>query len=102
MLNDPEVAAHIAAQPEPTGPGRPDWVDYTPERAALDNILDRLGEVVAAVYAAQGGKPPRIPAVPRPMTEVHRVKARLERQHHDDLVAEVKAAQERWAQSREG
>lgn len=102
MLNDPEVAAQIAAQSSDGPPTPPAWSEYTPERAALDNILDRLGDVVAAVIGAAGAKPPKIRPATRPITEVDRARLRREKQAHDDLVAEVKAAQERYQKARGG
>jgi hypothetical protein len=103
LLNDPEFAEYVAAQPEIDGPPpRPALSEYDPTRAALDDIFDRLGEVVAAVYIAAGGKAKPPPARLRPVTEVDRVRGRRERAAHDDLVAEVRAAQERWKQRREG
>lgn len=101
MLNDPEIAEEIAAQPEVVGPPpSPAWSSYTPERAALDNMIDRLGDLIVAVIATAGGKPPTIPPLVRPVTEVDRARLRREKKAHDDLVAEVKAAQERYARAR--
>lgn len=98
MYDDPEFAEAVAGQVAQVG--RPSWGEYDPNRAALDDIFDRIGELIAAVYDAAGGsaKPP--PAKLRPVTEIDRARLRLEKQAHDDLVAEVQAAQERWAAKR--
>lgn len=97
LLNDPEVAEEIAATTSTDGPpARPAWSTYTPERAALDNVVDRLAEVATAVAVAGGIKPPKYQHQPRPVTEVDRARLRREKQAHEDLVDEVKAAQERW------
>jgi hypothetical protein len=42
--------------------------DWSPELEALYALMDRLGDVVQAVIASQGGKPPRIKPMPRPRT----------------------------------
>jgi hypothetical protein len=103
LLNDPEFAEYVAAQPESDGPPpRPALSEYDPTRAALDDIFDRLGEVVAATYNAAGGKAKPPPARLRPVTEVDRARERLASRRHDDLVSEVRAAQARWEQRREG
>lgn len=98
MFNDPEVADLLAAQPEQDGPPpAPPWSTYTAERASLDNVIDRLGELIVAVCAAGGLKPPSIQPMRRPVTGVDLARLRRDKKAHDDLVAEVMAAQERYA-----
>jgi len=99
QMNDPELAAWIAAQPD-TEPGGPRLTEWTPDVARLTDIYDRLGELVGAVIASAGGKPPKIRPADRPRTEVDRQRASARRQRHDGLVAEVKAAQARWEANR--
>jgi hypothetical protein len=100
MLSATSGSSSIAAQSASTKPTPPAWSEYTPERAALDNILDRLGDVVTAVVTSAGSKPPTITPATRPITEVDRVRLRREKNAHDALVAEVKAAQERFERNR--
>lgn len=64
--------------------------------ARLTDIHDRLSELIAAVIAAAGGKPPKPTPLPRPRTAVDRLRAQARRARHDSLVAEVTAAQQRW------
>jgi hypothetical protein len=96
QLDDPEYAAWVAEQPEgsPSGPRLSDW---TPDVARLTDIYDRLGEVVAAVIASSGGKPPKMRPLPRPRTAVDRMRNLAAKSRHEALVAEVNAA--RAAQS---
>lgn len=42
--------------------------DWSPLMEAMATQIDRLGDVVQAVIAAQGGKPPKIKPFPRPST----------------------------------
>lgn len=98
QLNDPDVAEWIAAQPEKPGSGRPALRDFTPEVASLYDVVDRLGEVVAAIIASAGGKPPAVTPLPRPRTGIEKARARKARERHLSLVEEVKQAQERWAE----
>ncbi len=100
MLNDPEFAELLAAQSNDGPPPSPAWSEYSPIAARLDGIFDRLGDVMSAVVASGGGKPPRIQPARRPVTEVDRARLRREKKAHEDLVADVKAAQERWKQAR--
>lgn len=94
QLDDPEYAEWLAAQELPPSRG-PRLSEWTPDVARLTDIYDRLGEVVGAVIAAAGGKPPKLPPAARPRTELDRLEARARRARHVSLVAEVKAAQER-------
>jgi hypothetical protein len=102
-IDDPEVAEAIASQPEPPSTGRPrlPLSEYDTHASLLADVLDRLGDVVSVLMQQNGGKPPKVPPAPRPETGVERARRRLEDKRHADLVAEVKAAQERWERSRE-
>jgi hypothetical protein len=102
MLDDPEVAEELAKQPEPKGPGRPRLSEFDTHTALLTDILDRLGDVFAAVVATGGNKPPTIKPAPRPLTGVAKARERRDLERHRDLVAEVKEAQERYARNHEG
>lgn len=102
QLDDPSVAEWILQQPE-AGPYRPQVQEFTPEMAALYDIADRLGEVMAAVLVAGDRKAPKIRPMPRPVTAVERARARKETERHLSLVDEVLEAQKRWeANRREG
>lgn len=99
QLDDPEYAAWAATQ-KPAPPTAPRLSEWSPDVARLTDIHDRLSELIAAVIASGGGKPPRPAALPRPRTEVDRLRAKARRSRHDSLVAEVQAAQERWRATR--
>lgn len=99
QLDDPEYAAWVASLPEQPQRG-PRVSDWTPDVARLTDIYDRLAELIGAVYASNGGKPPSISPSPRPKTAVDRLKAQAQRVRHESLVAEVQAAQERYEQAR--
>lgn len=96
QMDDPELAEFLATQPDGP-PGGPALSEWTPEVAALTAILDRLGEVVSAVIAAAGGKPGKLKPSPRPRTAIDRGRAAARKARHESLVAEVMAAQERYA-----
>lgn len=63
--------------------------DWSPEREALADILDRLGNLVQAVIAAAGAKPPRVAPAPRPDTAVTRLRSQRRVERHHALVARV-------------
>lgn len=49
-------------------------------------MVDRLGEVVAAVIASGGGKPPKLHPRPRPQTAEDRLAARYRIEQHEYVV----------------
>lgn len=61
--------------------------DWSPELEALYLHVDRLGEVIQAVVAAQGGKPPKIRPMPRPRTAADELKD--PRKRHQQILAKV-------------
>ena len=102
MLDDPEVAEALANQPEANGPPQPPGLqEFTPVVAVLADMRDLLQLVHSDLLASGGVKPPPFTPAPRPVTGVQRARARVERARHDELVDEVKAAQERWRARRE-
>jgi hypothetical protein len=91
QLDDPEYAEWAAKQPE-RPPSPPKVSEWTPDVARLTDIYDRLGEVVAAVIASTGQKPPRMRPLPRPRTAVDRMRNQAAKSRHEALVAEINAA----------
>lgn len=77
---DEELAEQIAAAPPEKGPAMR-MRDWSPQLEMLAVLTDRIGEVIQAVIAAQGGKPPRITPIPRPKTAADKLKD-PRRQHH--------------------
>jgi hypothetical protein len=65
--------------------------DWSPEMEVLVAAVDRLGEVVQAVIAAQGGKPPKIPPLGRPKTATD--KLRDPRKQHQKILSKVMITQ---------
>lgn len=97
MVNDPEVAEALARAPKPTARPRPQLREFTPEVALMTAMVDRLTEVATGVVALGGAKPGKPEQLPRPETAVDRLRRELERASYRSLLAEVEAAQARWA-----
>lgn len=108
MAEDEEAAEQLLAANggQMPKPGPPPLTEYTPEVARLDNVVDRLGEVMGAVIGGAGGKPPKIKPAPRPVTALSRVRDRIADAHHNavvELVAERRRIiAERRAANQEG
>lgn len=101
QLNDPEYAEWVLAQPE-RPPQPPRLTDWTPEVAALTDLRDRVVELIGVTVRAANGKPGPFRPAPRPVTAIDRARAQARNRRHQDLVAEVKAAQARWEATRGG
>lgn len=101
QLDDPEFAEWALSQPD-GGPRGPRLSEWSAEVNRLTDIHDRLGELINAVVASAGAKPKRVPPTPRPYTALDRARLSRVRGRHAELVAEVKAAQERWARTHGG
>ncbi|MEV2277874.1 hypothetical protein AB0I72_20040 [Nocardiopsis sp. NPDC049922] len=93
MADDDELAE---TSPEPTGPSAPPLTEWSPAVERLTVAVDRLGELIAAVYNAAGGKakPPR--PLPRPVTARDRVLRKVRQRKREHILAELgRARQER-------
>jgi hypothetical protein len=77
---DEELAEQAVRSPAPKGPAVR-MRDWSPQQEVLTLLVDRLGEVIQAVIAAQGGKPPKITPMPRPKTAADELRD-PRRQHH--------------------
>jgi len=88
---DEEMAAEVAKLPAPKGPGVR-MRDWSPELEMLALLIDRQGEIIKAVIAAQGGKPPKIPLMPRPKTAMDEL--RDPRKQHQKVLSKVVIQQE--------
>lgn len=72
-------------------PGQPSvtLAEFTPEVAALYDVIDRLGDVVSGLVGL-GGKKPRPPKrVPRPKSAIERMALENRRQAHKALATRV-------------
>jgi hypothetical protein len=65
---------------------RPRLVEFGTTEALLADVVDRLGEVVAAVVASGGGTPPKLRPRPRPETAEDRLAARFRMKQHERVV----------------
>lgn len=63
--------------------------DHSAELEMLMRIFDRLGEVIQATVAVQGGKPPRIAPLPRPTTALERLRTKERWAKHRRTVARM-------------
>jgi hypothetical protein len=83
---DEDLAAEIMKMPPPKGsPVR--MRDWSPELETLTLLVDRLGELIKAVVAVQGGKPPKIALLPRPKTAAEEL--RDPRRMHRQILSKV-------------
>jgi len=62
---------------------------YTPELEMATNLYDRLGELIQAVTASAGARPPKIRPYPRPRTAADRIRHRRAQDRHRTLVARM-------------
>lgn len=70
----------------------PSTTEFSPEVQALAVVIDRLGELINAVvvnHPSGKGKPTRVPAYPRPVTAIDRVRARRAKEDADDMASKL-------------
>lgn len=103
QANDPEYAEALVARfPEQANQSRrPRLREWTPEVAVLVDIKDRLGVVAHVLQRLGGGRPPEPRSSPRPRTAIDVARAEAQMTQHKSLVAEVKAAQQRWLRNQQ-
>lgn len=92
MADDEEAAAAFLDREDQGDDAHqrgPRLSEYTPEREALDAILDRLAEVTNAIVASSGVRPHKAKPAQRPRTATDRLRARRARASHERLVALV-------------
>jgi hypothetical protein len=87
LAADEVLAEVILAQPEPPDRFRgPRVSEWTPERAALAEISDKLSVLIATTVAAAGSKPPKVTPSPRPQVAADAVRERRRIEQHLRLV----------------
>lgn len=74
---------------------RPRISEWSPTEQLLAALFNRTGEVIAAVIAAAGGKPPHPPDWPAPVTAQDRALRRKETRDLDDLLDLVEQSKKR-------
>lgn len=91
MSEDEEVAEEFLSRDENVKPkgNRPRISEWSPELEKITEVVDRLGEVMQAVVASNGGKPPKIRPQPRPRTAIDRMRERKRYEHHRKVVSRV-------------
>jgi hypothetical protein len=89
LADDDDLAEHLLCQPGNSGRAAAPMSQFSLELEMATNTYDRLGELIQAVTAAAGAKPPKIVAYPRPRTATDRVRARRARTKHRSLVARL-------------
>ncbi len=87
VSKDRELAEQMLDSPAPEKGDAMRMRDWSPLMEAMATQIDRLGDVVQAVIAAQGGKPPKIKPFPRPKTAMEELRSP---QHmHKRILAKV-------------
>ena len=95
MANDDEL---VESMPDmPTTDSGPRLSEYTLQVSRLDQLIDRVGDLVSVTLQVAGGKAPRIRPPKRPETAFTRLEHKRRDKRMNDLFTEVEAAQERWA-----
>lgn len=90
LAADELLAEAILAQPDSPGRFRgPRVSEWTPERAALADIADKLSVLIATTIAAAGSKPPKVVPSPRPQVAADTVRERRRVEQHLRLVGLV-------------
>lgn len=91
ISNDDEMAEQVLRQPESQqrGSRRPRISEWSAEMEKLTDLVDRMGEVMQAVVASAGGKPPKVHPQPRPKTAVDRLREKKRYEHHRKVVSRV-------------
>jgi hypothetical protein len=72
---DEELAAQVASRPPVDKPGKSsvNMRDWSPLLEMLTVIADRQADIIQAIIASQGGKPPKIRPLPRPKTAIEKL-----------------------------
>jgi hypothetical protein len=88
-VSQDEELAEALAQSAPEEDPEERLSIWTPERELLAAVYDRLGSVIAALVAVNGGHPPDIIPFPRPVSAAQRARIKSRREDHARLVARL-------------
>jgi len=91
VSQDEELARQASKNPDPPKAAVMRMRDWSPELEAIATAIDRIGEVVQAVIAVQGGKPPKISPFPRPKTATDKLND--PRNQHKKILSKVMITQ---------
>lgn len=88
---DEDLAKAMLAQPDPDPKTTSSFRmrEHSPELEMLMRIFDRLGEVIQATVASQGGRPPKIKPLPRPLTALEVLRNKQRWTKHRSVVSRV-------------
>ncbi len=93
LATDEELAQEIARLPDSELDRPGEWTrshrDYTAEVEMLTAVFDRLGELILVSAASRGARGKPASPGPRPANAIEKVRRRLTRERHDNLVARV-------------
>lgn len=90
MSEDEELAENLLRQPRGKTPGHKVRIsEFSPLRETLSDLYDRQGEIVQAIIAAAGAKPPKLKPYPRPRTALDRLRDKHRYEKHRSTVARV-------------
>lgn len=91
MSNDEELAEAILDQPDDGPPKKPTrrLSEFSADVEVLSVLTDRVTELINVTVASRGGKPRKVPPMPRPATAVQRVRSRRQYDKHKWTVARV-------------
>lgn len=91
IAEDEDLAQELIDRGEdaPGKPRPPRLTEWGPDVQVLAEVRDLLANLLAVTVKAHGGKPSKIPAYPRPVTALQRVKRRARMLAHSELVRRV-------------
>jgi hypothetical protein len=89
MSQDEELAEHLLSRSTDDTPPATRLSTYDAHAELLAAVFDRLGQLISALVAVNGGQPPTLDPWPRPEFAATRVERRIRRAAHDDLVARL-------------
>lgn len=91
VASDPEHVEAIikATEGQQQTSYHPPLAEWRTENEQLATVADLLQNVIAAIVATNGGKPPKVKPMPRPKTEFDAARERSKLSNHRKLVARV-------------
>lgn len=96
MSEDEEVAEEYlnATRGDKPKSARPRISEWSAEVERMTDMIDRMGEMIQAIVASNGGKAPKLRPQPRPKTAIDRVRERKRYEQHRKVVSRVLIQQE--------
>lgn len=88
IVNDPETAAIMAAQPKSDSEWAPSFAEFDLNAHLLRDILHQLKHNGQIALSAAGGRPGDVKPFPAPRTEIDRAIADLDRRWAEDFAGQ--------------